>query len=299
MTTRVELVGEGRDRLGESPVWDPVTGWLYWVDSVAPCIHRFDPARSVFERRAMPDIVGSIGLWATDRLIAALRDGFYSVDFASGEIRPLHRPGVPNGQRMNDGKMDRQGRFLSGTMHTPLSATPAGMLFRLDAAAQRDVLETGIGISNGLCFSPSGDTLYFADSTRGLLWSYPYNGATGAVGPRVVLADIAAMTKSGPDGATVDAAGCLWVALVRTGQIARLRPDGALDRLIALPVPHPTCPAFGGDKLDMLFVTSISDSGRIRSDHPDAGRLVTLTVSGVQGLPEARFAGDWERLGAA
>ncbi|MBN9564132.1 MAG: SMP-30/gluconolactonase/LRE family protein [Alphaproteobacteria bacterium] len=299
MTVRIEFVGEGRDQLGESPVWDPATSSLYWVDSVAPCIHRFDPTRGVFERRAMPDSVGSIGLWMPGRLIAALRDGFYAVDFASGEVRPLHRPGVPDGQRMNDGKMDRQGRFLSGTMRLPWPATPAGKLFRLDAAGQCDELETGIGISNALCFSPSGDTLYFADSPRGLLWSYPYDGATGAVGSRTVLADIAAMTKSGPDGATVDAAGCLWVTLVRTGQLARLRPDGALDYLVDLPVPHPTCPAFGGAGFDTLFVTSISDSGRVRSDHPDAGRMMALTGLGVQGLPEARFAGDWESLGAA
>lgn len=293
----IEFIADTYDRLGESPVWDPATGSLYWVDSVAPCIRRFDPVSGAFEQRATPDLVGSIGLWQPNRLIAALRDGFYGFDFATGEAHPLHRPGVPDGQRMNDGKMDRQGRFLSGTMHTMSLSAPSGTLFRLDGRGRCDTLETGIGISNALCFSPSGDTLYFADSLRGVIWSYPYNTENGSPGTRSVLADVAALTKSGPDGATVDATGCLWVALVRTGQVARFRPDGGLDRVIDLPVPHPTCPAFGGPGLDTLFVTSISDSGRLRSDHPGAGRLVALQGLGVQGLREARFDADWDRFG--
>ena len=87
----------------------------------------------------------------------------------------------------------------------------------------------------------------------------------------------------------MDADGFIWTTLVRSGQLARLDPDGLTERVIDLPVPFPTCPAFAGAGLDVLYVTSISDSGRLRSDHPDAGRLLEIRGLGVRGLPEARF----------
>lgn len=237
----------------------------------------------------MPDLVGSIGLGpAPGTLVAALRDGLYAVD-AAGGVTPLHRLAQAKGLRLNDGKMDRQGRFLCASMHMDGAAVHRGALHRFDPDGEHAVLEHGIGTGNALCFSPDGGTLYFADSRVGTIWAYPYDAATGAAGPRRNLVDTAARHGSAPDGATVDADGFLWVALVRSGQLARFAPDGRLDRLIDLPVPHPTCPAFGGPALDVLYVTSISDSGRLRSDHPDAGRLLAVRELGTRGLPEARF----------
>ncbi len=258
----------------------------------------------------MPSVVGSIGLGALGHLIAALRDGFHDLDLSSGTLRPLCTIEPPAGNRFNDGKMDRAGRFLCGTMQTRAGAAP-GILYRLGLRVRSpeaepasgvngpveqpallcEPLETGIGISNGLCFSPAGDWLYFTDSPVGIIWAYPYDTQTGAVGPRRDFVNVTAIAGSPADGATVDADGCLWAALVRTGQVARFTPDGRLDQVIDVPVPHPTCPAFGGSRLDVLYVTSISDSGRMRSDHPDAGRLVAITGTGATGLAEARFAG--------
>ncbi len=285
----IGFVGAARCRLGESPVWDAALQALYWVDSVAPAIHRFVPGSGRLDAWPMPDLVGSIGLGAPGHLVAALRDGFYAIEPEAGRVTPLHRPAMAAQTRFNDGKMDRHGRFLSGTMHMGPTDTPKGTLFRLDAAGRCDVLETGLSTSNGLCFSPAGDRLYFADSRKGVIWAYPYDAASGRVGPRQDLVDTVAAAGSQPDGATVDAEGTLWVALVRTGQIGRFSAEGRLERLIDLPVPHPTCPAFGGAALDVLYVTSISDSGRLVSDHPDAGRLVAITGLGVRGLAETRF----------
>jgi L-arabinonolactonase len=289
MTVSVNLIPGVRDQLGESPLWDPATDTLYRVDSVAPCVHALDPATGAARRWDMPAPVGSIGLGAPGQLIAALRDGFYDLDLSSGALRPLWTGALPTGNRFNDGKMDRVGRFLCGTMQTEVAASP-GILCRLGIGGVCDQLETGIGISNGLCFSPSGDRLYFTDSRVGIIWAYPYDTQTGAVGPRRDWVDTIATTGSPADGATVDADGCLWAALVRTGQVARFTPDGRLDMVIDVPVPHPTCPAFGGKDFDILYVTSISNSGRLRSDHPEAGRLLAITGTGATGLVEARFA---------
>jgi sugar lactone lactonase YvrE len=138
-------------------------------------------------------------------------------------------------------------------------------------------------------FAPDGETLYFADSMDGILRRYRYDRETGAVGPREDLAD-SREQGSGPDGATVDAAGNIWVALVLAQAIACYAPDGRHLRTIAVPIPYPSCPAFGGAALDTLYVTSIANSGhKIVADHPDAGRVIAIRGLGTVGLPEGIY----------
>jgi L-arabinonolactonase len=286
VTPEIAFVGEQRDRLGESPLWDGQA--LLWIDIVAPCIHRLDPDTGARQRWAMPDLVGSIGLGPRPgTLVAALRHGLVLVG-SEGEVSPLHALEPDPDLRLNDGKMDRQGRFLVGGMHLDRPDAYRAALHRFGPAGH-EVLDRGFGTSNGLCLSPEGTTLYFADSRVGTLWSYTYDPESGALGARRDLADLTARHGSPPDGATVDAEGFIWAALVRSGQLVRLDPEGRTERLIDVPVPHPTCPAFGGAALDVLYVTSISDSGGLRSDHPDAGRLLEVRGLGVRGVAEARF----------
>ena len=61
-----------------------------------------------------------------------------------------------------------------------------------------------------------------------------------------------------PDGATVDAEGCVWCAHMFGGRVSRFAPDGTVDRTIALPVPQVTSCAFGGPELATLYVTTAS-----------------------------------------
>ena len=289
MEPAIELVPGVRDGLGESPLWDADAGALYRVDSLAPCVHRLPGPAGPARRWDLPSPVGSVGLGRTPRhLLCALRDGFHELDLSSGALTPVRAVALPPDTRLNDGKMDRDGRYVCGSMQVADDAAP-GRLFQLRADGGCAVLEEGVGVANALCFSPDGGTMYFADSRVGALWAYPYDRGTGRVGARRVLADVHALTGSGPDGATVDAEGFVWVALVRTGRLARFAANGRLDRTLDLPVPHPTCPAFGGSGLDVLYVTSISRSARMRSDHPEAGRLAAVTGLDLRGLPETRF----------
>ena len=132
--------------------------------------------------------------------------------------------------------------------------------------------------------------MYFADSMSREIRAYDYDVDGDRIGPPRQLIDTNQF-ESGPDGATVDAEGYLWVALVRVGRLARISPQGTVDRILDLPVDMPSCPAFGGPNLDTLFVTSIKDSGsgRAVSKHPDGGSVFALKDIGVSGLPEARF----------
>lgn len=288
MTARVEFFGDVRNLLGESPVWDSARQRLWWVDAAANAIRAADAdgAQLIDWRYDQP--VGSIAL-AEDGLVAALADGFHHIDIVTGAaslIAPVAQPAP--GARLNDGKADRFGRFLSGHMH-PAGGT-AGELWRLDGDRSAHRLTDGLGITNAICFSPDGGTLYVADSLDGMLRRYRYDGETGMIGPREDLVDCR-VHGSGADGATVDADGNIWVALVLAQKIACFAPDGALLRTINVPIPYPSCPAFGGDDLATLYVTTISNSGHaLVSDHPDAGRILKITGLGTTGLAETPYA---------
>lgn len=286
---KIEKLNVAPDMLGESPVWDPASEELYWVDVVGRKVRALDPATGEERSWSTPSPVGSIGLAHDDSLVLALQDGFYRLWLRSSRIEPIVRLDDADPQmRLNDGKMDRSGRFLCGGMG--LKADPRGALHRLTAPSRLERLADGIRISNSLCFSPDGNLMYFADSLSHRIMAHDYDRHGATVGPPRLFLDTTPL-KSAPDGATVDSEGHLWVALVQAGQIARVSPAGEVVATIDLPVDFPSCPAFGGRNLDTLFVTSISDSGtgRMVSTHQNAGAQFAMTGLGVRGIPEPRF----------
>jgi L-arabinonolactonase len=291
MSLRVSRISTRPDQLGESPVWDWQRQRLYWVDGVSRLVRSYDPSTGEFDEWAVPSMVGSIALGKGDTLVVGLADGIYALDLTIGEVLPVFKP-IPADARIrfNDGKTDRQGRFLCGSMG--VHADPLGQLFRVGADGSGAVLATGIRISNALCFSPDGETMYFADSLDRAIRAYRYDADEGTISEARVLVDTEPF-NSGPDGATVDSDGCLWVALVQVGKIARFTPQGELDRLIDAPTDMPSCVAFGGPDMSTLYVTSIKDSGsgRAISRHADGGYLFAIEGLGVSGLRETRFGG--------
>ena len=128
--------------------------------------------------------------------------------------------------------------------------------------------------------------MYFADSIAHTVWAHEYDRTTGTAGPARILTDFADLPGT-CDGATVDEDGCYWIACVFGSAVARLTPDGRVDRIIEVPVDKPTKPAFGGDGLDILFVTSIGGGGSHEryADPGLNGCMLALDV-GVAGVPE-------------
>lgn len=286
----IRFFGEFRNCLGESPLWDPRAQCLWWVDVVA---NKLMAARAdgvlVFEKQFdLP--VTSIGL-AVEGLVASMADGFALIS-NDGVVSYLDRPAIGgDGIRFNDGKLDRAGRFIAGTMQVDTAAEAQGTLWQLGLQAAAKKVEEGVRISNATCFSVDGDCMYFADSLEGILRRYPYEKKTGELGRPGVLVDLK-MYNSVPDGATVDSDGCIWVALVQAQAIACFTPDGVLKQMIDLPIPFPSCPAFGGEDYATLYITSISDSGhRLKTEHPDGGRIIQIDGLAARGVPEGVFRG--------
>lgn len=299
MELQIDKVGASRDMLGEGALWDSRAQRLYWVDAMRKLVRRLDPATGQVTDWTMPSHVGSVALTQSQgRLVVALRDGFYVLDLGSGQVAPMALPPeLPADARMNDGKVDRQGRFLVGTiLENPWTRTDGqkcgGVLYRLNADRSLERLEDDLRLSNATCFSPAGDRLYFADSPDHEVRVYDYHGARGALGARRRFIDTRPL-GSVPDGATVDAEGCLWVALPQIAAVGQFDSGGGLMRTVKTPCPLPTCPTFGGAGLDELYVTSLHDSGngRLVSEHPDSGFVFRIRGLGARGVPEPAYVG--------
>lgn len=286
----IERIGQARYDLGESPIWDPVGGALYFIDSPAHTIHRYELRTGAMDQWQAPGrYLGSMALREGGGAVLAMDAGFHLFDFDSGACRAIAEPEAgKSGLRFNDGKVDARGRFIAGSMHRDFTE-PAGSVYRLDADHRCVKLDDGYYCSNGPCWSPDGSTFYIGDSDPGVIYAFDYHRETGAVSRR---RDFYASSAGEPDGATVDSQGYIWSARFGAGCIHRIAPDGALDRVIDLPVQWVASLAFGGPRLDMLFVTSIGyEMAGERDPSPEAGGLFAIHGLGATGLPEPRYKG--------
>jgi sugar lactone lactonase YvrE len=290
---RIELLIDAHAELGEGPLWDVAEQRLFWIDSLGAKVHSCDARGGDPRSWTVPEHIGSLALRESGGAIVALRDGFYALDFGSGACGKLADPdpGKPR-IRMNDGKVDRQGRFVAGYMDYE-ERDPICGLFRLDPGGAIAKLDGGIVCSNGPCWSPDGRAFYFTDTHTREIWRYDYGAETGTATDRRVFCSFPAVGLKGlPDGATVDADGFLWSVSVYEGKLARFAPDGKLDRVVGLPVENTTSLSFGGPNLDVAYVTSMARVAKgVRPKEREAGALFAVHGLGVRGLPEPRFAG--------
>ena len=282
-----------RAQLGECPLWSPHEGRLYWVDIDGRAIHRFDPVSGIDQVHEAPGRPSALALTPKPgRLLVAIEHRLAYFDLGAEvwlDWLALELDG--NGNRLNDGRTDPAGRFWVGSMFVPTSAGRFnGALYRVSGAGTAVTVRTGVGVANGLAFSPDGRTMYFADTPRRLVWAFDYDKDTGEATNERVFQDFTALPGK-PDGACVDVDGCYWTACVYGWAVARITPAGKVDRLISIPVEKPTMPAFGGADLSTMFITSIGGDPSLPIDpkQPDRGGVFALEA-GVQGLPEPLFA---------
>ncbi len=279
-----------RNIVGEGILWDSHRGCLWWTDIQGRQLYRYDWADRTIEALATPERVGSFGLVAeSESFITAFESGIALYHTGRSEVHWLARPqAVVPGIRFNDGRVDRSGRFWSGTMVEDERCSARGCLYSLVRGGELRCHREGIRISNGLCTSPDGRLLYFADSPTHTIFAYPLQEPEGLLGPPRVFARTP--DNASPDGAAIDVDGCIWSAHWGAGCVVRYTPDGRIDRTLPIPCCQPTCVCFAGPELDVLCVTSAReglDEATLQAE-PHAG-AVFLYRPGVQGLPEPEY----------
>jgi L-arabinonolactonase len=288
---RIEVLVDVKTTLGEGPLWDVEEQRLYWIDSFDGRIFRCTADGRELRAWDVPQKIGSLCLRRSGGAIVSLARGLHVLDFKTGDASLIcdPEPDRPN-NRLNDGKVDKHGRFIVGSMDT-MEEGPNGALYRLDPDLTVTTLETGIIVSNGPCWSPDGNTFYFTDTWSGEISAYDYDQKTGTVRNKRGLCRM--MDNVGAfDGATVDAEGYVWSAHVYAGRIVRYTPEGDVDRVIDMPVKKVTSVMFGGPELDILFVTSMAKPPlpRFPGDGVLRGSLFAIHDLGLRGVPELRFA---------
>lgn len=289
-----ELIFDGKHSTGESPVWVPEEQALYWVDIPAKRIWNWVALTAATRSWLLPEMAGCIAHVGGQQWIAGMETGVYSVtlnaDDSVNTARIAKADHASINMRFNDGRCDRQGRFLAGTLFMDMAAArDVGAVSTFAANGEHRVLLDRMIVPNGMAFSPDGATMYLSDSHPSLqaIWAFDYDTTTGTPSNQRVFVDMNAHPGR-PDGAAVDADGCYWICGNDAGLIHRFTPQGRLDRSLAVPVKKPAMCAFGGVNLDTLFVTSIRPGGVDLSDQPLAGGVFALHP-GVRGIPESKF----------
>ena len=286
------LLVDSQDQLGECPLWCERTQALWWTDIDGPTLHRWQAADGARRQWTLPDRVGSFAFCDDGaHLLLGLPSGVALFDPETGTpsaIVPLP-PGQPDarGLRINDGRCDRQGRFVFGMFNN--REEPIGLFYRVHANMWVERLPLPpVGVANSIAFSPDGGTMYYADSPARTIWRVAY-GADGSLGEPVPFVSLGEH-EGYPDGSTVDADGGLWNAQWLGHCVVRYDAAGRETARLSVPASNPTCPAFGGPALDQLFITS-SRSGlapEVLQQEPGAGGVFQVGP-GVSGLHEVRF----------
>ncbi len=287
-----ELVLDARAYLGEGPVWDSARHVLWWVDILAGLVHAFDPATSVDRTIPVGEAVGAVAPRAAGGLIVAGANRLAALDPATGLIEtlvPFEMEQPP--RRMNDGKADPTGAFWAGRMD--LGAAPGlGSLVRIDPDLAVTTMAAGLGIPNGMAWTSDATRMYFIDSLCHEVAAYAFDPVTRSIDagrPLARFTDAAGL----PDGCTIDAEDCLWVALWGGGCVCRIDPDGrVVDRVEVPGVSQVSSCTFGGDGLDELFITTAREgmSEAQLAREPTSGGLFRARP-GVVGRVPHQFAG--------
>ena len=291
---RAELVVDARCELGEGPIWDAPRARLWWTDIDGRAIWQFDPVTKQTQRFTPPDRVGFFVRATDGRLLLGAAKALYIADPApDGTLKVTRLGDVESGlrTRSNDGRADRSGNAVFGTMDERSPREAIGSFYQYSSAHGLRRLDLPrCGVANSICFSPDGRTMYFTDTPTNVIRCGDYDAAAATV---TNLHDFATLGpgEGHPDGSIVDADGCLWSAAWGGSVIRRFTPDGRLDRVVEVPTKNTTCPAFGDADLGTMYITSSRQQHTPEelAKAPQAGGVFAVRIPGIKGIADTPF----------
>ena len=287
-TLDADIAFPAQCELAEGPLWDASRGLLRWVDILPGRVHALDVTSGTHRSFGVGDTVGTVGLTRSGGLVLALAGGFALSGPDGQDLRPFGDFSVDRSvTRFNDGKPDPWGSFWAGTMAVPEDSGLPSSLYRLSPDGVVTELFGGVGLSNGLDWSDDRRVFYYSDSHAGGVDAFDTDPDTGALSGRRLFAEV---TGGVPDGLTLDAEGCLWLAVWGSSELRRYTPDGRLDTIVKLPVSQVSSAAFGGTDLSTLYITTARENFTPAdlAAEPHAGDIFACTP-GVTGRPPFLF----------
>jgi xylono-1,5-lactonase len=274
--------------LGEGAMWHEPSQQFYCVDIHGCAIHAWSPTTNIHRSWALPERVGwLIARTDGDGFMAGLQSGFARVwlepELCIEPVGCAH-PGQPD-VRLNDAKADMWGRIWAGAMNNRDPSQADGYLARLDPSGQITVVESGIHIANGPAIAPDGSWMLHNDSFLNTTYRYRITGDGQLLDKTIwrVFTEV----EGTPDGMTMDRDGNVWIAFWGGGCVCQFDPQGQQLRQIDLPAKQITSMAFGGEKLDLLLVTSASSglNAAQRAQSPQAGCTFVVRTGVAGSLP--------------
>ncbi len=282
------------NELGEGVIWDHRSQKLWWTDIQGSALYRYDPQTEELEQWEAPERLACFAPregHADHQLVCAFESGFAFYSPVDNRLEWIEKLESDNpGTRFNDGRTDRQGRLWAGTMvEDQDNASYKGSLYCLNEDLSVTKTIGGLSIPNSLCWSPDGKTMYHTDTPTLEINQYDFDIDTGRFGHTTTFVK----TKDGcyPDGSIVDSQGGLWNAQWGSSTVVRYTQSGAQDLVVDVPATQPSCVAFGGKGLNLMFVTSAWQgmNSEARIADPEAGNLFIYETS-FKGIAERGFA---------
>ncbi len=285
---KISVLSDHCSQLGEGPLWDPLNETLYWVDSLGPTLFRYEYSTGKTRLWHLPgNTIGSLAQRESGGLILAMDQGLFLFDPDSGEIESVAQPlAGKTGFRLNDGKVDPFGGFVTGAMNIDFREHANCAMYRLSPDFQLTEILDGFTCFNGPCFSADGKRMYVTGRDESAIEVFDYG--------RDALPHNGRLLRGGcnPDGATVDAQGYLWSAQWDDACILRISPQGVIDKRIDFPGQVVSSVMFGGPQLDQIYVTTVAaEVHGARATAAQPGKVLVVSDTGYRGRAEPLFAG--------
>lgn len=285
-----ELEFETKSLLGEGAFWNHKTNELYWVDIEAKTLNIYSPETKANRSIQLPSLVGTVVPYTKSEAVVALLDGIYKVNVLSGELSLLSdiESNMPE-NRFNDGKCDPRGNLWVGSMHFGQSK-PNASVYKINQQGETTKMIDSVTISNGIVWTKDAKTMYYIDTPTEQIVAYDFDKQTSTISNKRVVVEVS-KEHGFPDGMAIDEDDMLWVGMWNGNAVARFNPkNGKLISKISVPAHNVTSCAFGGENLDILYITtsSLDMTEEEQKKYPRAGSIFKIKP-GVKGVKSRLF----------
>jgi len=288
---RSALCIDAKATLGEGALYCTHDSCIYWVDIEQRILYQCKLPVHECRRFTLPGRPGTVVRDNSHYAILAMETGIYSLNLRTEELRLICSPEDNKTDiRFNDGKCSPAGSLWAGTMSTT-GRQKAGALYRIKHNGEFVKMIDSVTTSNGIIWSPDDKKMYYVDTPTSVVVAYDYNKSTDTItNPRIVIRIPREMGF--PDGMTIDCNGNLWIAHWGGSGVYCWNPEtGKLLARVEIPAKNVTSCAFGGTKLDTLFITTarIGNSEEMLTKHPQSGSLF-MAFPDTRGIPSNSFS---------